>query len=825
MASFKKRLGFLRRNTDRGSPALHGEDELSSSPGAGVGTLDEKDPAFAEVAGLSEHEANRKLSLFGIQHQWDPNMSNDAFDIVDEAMLSHDVKAESNLVGEMVENSPYPEVRASVRNYDEDLPANTIRAWFLGMILTTLGSGLNALFSLRAPSITITTYVAQLVAYPLGVGMAWILPNHVFNLFGLRFNLNPGPFNIKEHTLIVVMANASFGTGVAYFTDTVVVQRAFYNNDLGWGFNILLALTTQVTGFGLAGLMRKFLVEPASMIWPAQLVNTAFMYGLHDHSKSDPTKTNGWGISRYRWFLYVFAGAFIWYWIPGYLFQALSVFAFATFIRPNNVVVNQLFGGWTGISLLPITFDWTQITGYIFSPLIPPWHAIGNTLIGVVFWFWILTSALHYSGHFYSKYLPISDNQTWDNTQSVYNVSKILTPEYTLDVEKYRNYSPLFLSTSFAVAYGLNFASIAAVVSHVALFHGREIYHRARAAHGEMDDIHTKMMKRYPLVPNWWYGILFISMVGMSFGAIYGWPTHLSWWALIIAFLISAAWMLPIGMIQGITNIQLGLNVFTEFIIGYMQPGRPLAMMLFKTYGYITMTQALAFTQDLKLGHYMKVPQRSMFWGQTSATIWSCFVQLAVVEWGMGHISDICTDDQANKFTCPGPRTFFNASVIWGLVGPKRLFSAGATYVTLQYFWLAGFFFPFIIYFGARMFPRSNIRFLSAPIIFGGTGYIPPATPLNYLSWGIVGFIFQKYIRNKYRGWWMRFNYITSAALDVGLAIATIVIIAALNLTNTDAPSWWGNNVILNPLDWQDAAIQTMLKPGETFGPPKGSWS
>ena len=63
--------------------------------------------------------------------------------------------------------------------------------------------------------------------------MAKVLPNREFNTFGLRWNLNPGPFNIKEHTLIVVMANASFGTGVAYFTDTVVVQKAFYKNDLG----------------------------------------------------------------------------------------------------------------------------------------------------------------------------------------------------------------------------------------------------------------------------------------------------------------------------------------------------------------------------------------------------------------------------------------------------------------------------------------------------------------------------------------------------------------------------------------------------------------
>lgn len=80
-------------------------------------------------------------------------------------------------------------------------------------------------------------------------------------------------------------------------------------------------------------------------------------------------------------------------------------------------------------------------------------------------------------------------------------------------------------------------------------------------------------------------------------------------------------------------QVSIGLNVFSEFLIGYMLPGRPIAMMMFKTYGYITMRQALAFAQDLKLGHYMKVPQRHLFWGQLVATIWACFVQLAVIEW------------------------------------------------------------------------------------------------------------------------------------------------------------------------------------------------
>lgn len=32
---------------------------------------------------------------------------------------------------------------------------------------------------------------------------------------------------------------------------------------------------------------------------------------LHDHSPSDPAKTNGWSISKYRWFMYIMSGMFV----------------------------------------------------------------------------------------------------------------------------------------------------------------------------------------------------------------------------------------------------------------------------------------------------------------------------------------------------------------------------------------------------------------------------------------------------------------------------------------------------------------------------------
>ena len=299
------------------------------------------------------------------------------------------------------------------------------------------------------------------------------------------------------------------------------------------------------------------------MIWPTSLINTALFYGLHDQSKTDPAKTHGWSISRYRYFLIVFLGSFCWYWFPGFIAPFLSVFCFACWIRPNNVVVNQLFGGWTGLSLLPITFDWTQITAYAYSPLIPPWHAIANTMIGVVLFFWVTTLGVHYTNTWYSNYLPISDSQSYDNTGNLYNVTNILTPDFTLDLAAYESYSPLFLSTTFALAYGLSFAAIAAVIVHTAIFHGQEVWIKYRSMKSEEEDVHFRMMQKYKDAPQWWYAGLFVVMFAISMGICLGYPTLMHWWGFIVAMLIAVVWFVPIGLIQGMTSIQLGLNVFT----------------------------------------------------------------------------------------------------------------------------------------------------------------------------------------------------------------------------------------------------------------------
>ncbi|KLO89773.1 Uncharacterized protein LW93_1835 [Fusarium fujikuroi] len=677
------------------------------------------------------------------------------------------------------ENSPYPEVRAAVRNFDEDLPCNTVRAWAIGLMLVTLGASMNTLFSLRQPSISIGPLIAQIVAWPMGHGWSKFVSNREFNTFGITWTLNPGPFNIKEHAIIVVMASVSFS--VAYATDIILAQVVFYKQDFGLVFQLLLTISTQSVGYGIAGMLRKFLGK-LSLSHNGPSTNPRSLSCIHDLARESC-------------------------WC--FLAQFLSIFAVATWMAPQNPIVNQLFGGQTGVSILPITFDWTQIAGYVGSPLIPPWHAIANTVIGVVLFFVIGSSFLHYGGAWYAEYLPMSDSGTYDNTGRKYNITRILKmDDFTLDEEEYKNYSPLFISTTFAMSYGLSFAAISSLVVYTYLHNGKQIWQQWRNSTNEKPDIHMKLMRKYEEAPTWWYMSLFAVMLLIGFYTVLGYPTNLSWWAFLLAIAISFGFALPIGIIQAVTNTQIGLNVLTEFIYGYLQPGRPLALM---------MAQSLRFVSDLKFGHYMKIPPRTMFMSQVVATTFSCFIQIVVLNLSLKHIPHVC--EHHDHFTCPGGRVFFAASVIWGLLGPARMFSPGQVYSGLFVFFILGAITPIVIYVLAKRWPRSPVGYLMAPLIFGGAGAIPPATPLNYLSWGIVGFVFQFWVKKRHFRWWTRLNFLTSSALDLGLALATLFIFFAFTLHGVDPPSWWGNNIVTSTMDVQGTAIQAHVPDGERFGP------
>ena len=65
-------------------------------------------------------------------------------------------------------------------------------------------------------------------------------------------------------------------------------------------------------------------------------------------------------------------------------------------------------------------------------------------------------------------------------------------------------------------------------------------------------------------------------------------PVHLPWYGLLLALGICGILFIPIGIVMAITNQQSSLFLICQLICGAVFPGRPVANMVFVTYGYVS---------------------------------------------------------------------------------------------------------------------------------------------------------------------------------------------------------------------------------------------
>ncbi|KAI5065225.1 hypothetical protein GOP47_0019920 [Adiantum capillus-veneris] len=695
------------------------------------------------------------------------------------------------------DQSPIEEVAATVSTADDyTLPVWTFRMWILGIGSCVTLSFLNSFFSYRTEPLTITAISAQIASLPLGYAMASLLPNTEIRLpfTNWKFSLNPGPFNIKEHVLVTIFANAgaASGYGTAYGISVINAIKAFYKRDISLVPSILLVTLTQILGYSWAGLFRKYLVNPAHMWWPSNLVQVSIFRTLHE-------KESRRGLSRIHFFLIVLVASFSYYVLPGYLMITLTCISIACIIWPNSVTAQQIGSGLEGLGIGAFSFDWASMSAFLGSPLVTPWHSIVCMFVGFALFAYFILPLSYWFNLYDAKTFPLYSSDTFTSDGQSYNVSAIVNSNFELDTEAYEKLGHLNLSTLFALNYGFSFAQLTATLTHVALFHGKEIWESTKQSiKSNRIDIHTKLMKRYQDIPNWWFSLLaFVSIGGsVAMCIIYKNELQLPWWGILLACFLSCTFTLPIGILTATTNQAPGLNVISEYIIGYMLPGKPIANMVFKTYGYDSTAQAVAFLSDFKLGHYMKIPPRSMFIVQGLGTVIAALVNVIVSWWMLNSIDNICDTSKlpsGSPWTCPSDRVFYNASVIWGLVGPKRIFGPEGKYKDLNWFFLGGALVPVIVWLVHKwQLHLKWISLINIAIILNGATVLPPASSVNMIVWFIVGFIFNFYMARFRKQWWRRYNYVLSAALDAGTAFMGVLLYVCLGIEGISL-NWAGN--------------------------------
>ncbi|KAK0713329.1 OPT oligopeptide transporter protein-domain-containing protein [Lasiosphaeria miniovina] len=783
-------------------------------------------------------------------HGSDPNFPYKILDKIEEFLENRDVfdrpHRHVQLINEMkleaaliTNNSPYAEVRCVVENYDDpSIPSSTIRAWIIGLFFSCVLAFVNQLFSIRQPPIAIGANVAQLCAYPMGKFLERILPDWGVTLWGVRHSLNPGRFSKKEHMLITIMATVA--SNVPYTNNIIWIQYLpqFFNQSYAgrFSYQILVALSTNLIGYGMAGLTRRFLVYPAYCVWPSSLVTIALNTAFHNdmnYSVYGPGSVS-YFMSRYKFFMCAAGAMFVWFWFPNYIFTALTAFSWLTWIAPNNVNLAAMTGFYSGLGINPWpTFDWNVLSFDGDDPLMLPFFATLNKVLGMVVSCLVIIG-MWYSNAYFTSYLPINTNHVYDNTGAPYQVSKALDDKGLYDAAKYGQYSPAYLSAGTLTVYFFFFAVYPASIAYVFLHHRYELisgfknligsFRKSKKSSGaaRFTDVHARLMSRYTEVPEWWYLLVLAAAIGFGIGGIVGWETYTTPGVVFYGIVLCIIFVIPLGIIRAITGIEVALNVLAEFIGGTFSNGNALAMNYFKCFGYVTCSNATSFANDLKLAHYIKIPPRQTFMAQVIPTLISTFICVTVLNFQMTQIPHVCTKDAPNNMSCPGINTFFMASVLWGTIGPRKMFGHNGQYTVLMAGWALGVVFPVAFWFVRRRFKSHKwLRQVHPVVLFYGAlnwspynlSWMLPSLPIAYLSW--------MWCKYRYLEFWAKYNFVLSAAFSVGISLAAVVMFFTVEWFEVDI-NWWGNTVAYQGCEADPCPLKVLGDDEAYFGP--GQW-
>ncbi|CCH45151.1 Oligopeptide transporter [Wickerhamomyces ciferrii] len=767
---------------------------------------------LTKIISISDTEALDIFQTTSKNHQRDANFPKLDWDYVQD-VLNHNINInespydqfKTKLLAVLFHyHSPYPEVRSVTDIFNNpDEPVETIRSYTIAMIWLIIGSGVYEFFYHRQPKISLPPAVLSILMYPCGKAWEFIIPNWHINFFGKKIPLNPGPYSYKEQMFASTITNVSY-MGV-YVTSNIIVQKKFYGHDwVSFGYQVLLALSTQFMGISFAGVLRKFVIYPQRAVWPTILPSLALNRALLKPERREVI--NGWKISKYKFFWVVFGAMFVYFWLPNYLFTALSIFSWMTWIKPDNFNLAVVTGFQSGLGINPIsTFDWSNVINLV-NPLAVPFYATANMVIGMFIGTFAILG-VYYSNVKWSAYLPPNSVSIFTNQGEEFDVSEIIT-NGLLDPVKYQDYSPPFYTAGNIVVYSVFFLfypfgflfntykewdTVGFALKFIKkdvfeLFHNLKNFksifskntrEKRPAAIERYNDPHSRALSKYKEVPDSYYwAILLISLIfGILTVKLYP-KTETPVWGIFFAIGINFVFLIPLALLYAVTGVQIGLNVLVELIVGYALPGNGVALMTIKALGYNIDGQADNFISCQKMAHYARIPTRALFRGQIIAIFFQTFTALGVVNWSLSNIKDFCSPHQAQKFTCVEDRIFYSASVLWGVIGPKKVFDG--LYPTMKYAFLIGFLlallFIGIIHFFPKYFPQS----FEPQVVING---ILNVCPYN-LSYGLpplyFGFIFMYYIKRRYLAWFEKYNYVLSSALNAGVAFGAVIIFFAV---------------------------------------------
>lgn len=174
-----------------------------------------------------------------------------------------------------------------------------------------------------------------------------------------------------------------------------------------------------------------------------------------------------------------------------------------------------MWSGYYGFGMLDLTLDWNYAS--FLLPLYTRLWANAHQIAGAVVCCWMICPTLYFTNTLDSQNYPPMSSDTFDLTGQSYNITRILTPEYTLNQTAMDAYSPPRWSLSYTLYFFWGFASTTAALTYAVCWYGKDAWDSfqdgLKNVRNDYDD---------PYVPHWWYLALLVPCLALSLGCIYG---------------------------------------------------------------------------------------------------------------------------------------------------------------------------------------------------------------------------------------------------------------------------------------------------------------
>lgn len=392
-------------------------------------------------------------------------------------------------------------------------------------------------------------------------------------------------------------------------------------------------------------------------------------------------------------------------------------------------------------------------------------------------------------------------------------MKKLVNGDSSFNRTAYETYGPTYVGPQYLWGMFFDYAAYSSALVWMGLFGYKQIKssiskflaRRNNKAAGKVTEQYNDQLnilqRPYDEIPLSWFLSLFLVACVILITLCAKNLLFIPVFTFFVAIATGALVVVPLGWLYALSNFQLAIGTTNELWYGLMVNAisgykNPVGASVYGSIAGDAWYRAQLNLQDMKIGHYMKVPPKAVFFSQVFGSLIGIPIDYGVIRWVLDTKRDYLLGqrDPTHQWTGQSLASSLTSGVQYVLIGPAELFKQDI-FKIVPYGFLVGAVAPVIMFALHKLFPRGKFHLFNTTIFFSSLTVFYGNVSTGYTSSFIGGFcVMFLAFRYKY-DLWARWNYILAAAFDAGFNFNMLLIFLFFGIKVIKMPNWWGNEL------------------------------